>query len=43
MAKAVLRKKNEAGAINLPDLRVYERAAVIRTVRYWHKKRKIDR
>ena len=36
MAKAVLRKKNGTGAINLPDLRVYWRAAVIRTVWYWH-------
>jgi len=36
MAKAVLRKKNGTGTINLPDLRVYWRAAVIRTVWYWH-------
>ena len=42
LAKAILREKNRAEGINLPDFRPCYKATVVETIWYWHTSRNTD-
>lgn len=40
--KKFLSKKDDAGRITSPDPKPYYRAVIIKSIRYWHKKRHVE-
>jgi hypothetical protein len=42
IAKTILNNRRTSGEINMPDLKLYYRAIVIKTAWYWYSHRQVD-